>query len=141
MELTLNLVWLLISVASFAYAARRAFKLAPGIRRRQFVFQGSLALAFALVLLFPVISITDDLHSESFVAEEWNATRRSWTAFSAAHVLLYYGTQSVPAAVLVTPLFSVRCLVFLCQIEPSTPFLSTLVSVDTSGPRSPPFAL
>ncbi|SRR5579883_2851747 len=67
MELLLNLVW--AAVAIFAYAVyavgNRSWRTA-GVRSAQAV----VALACALVLLFPVISASDDLHPTEAVVED-----------------------------------------------------------------------
>jgi hypothetical protein len=70
MELILNLVWAVIAVASYAhlfrYLASRRTKHARGLSRSQCV----LALTCVLVILLPVISLSDDLHEmQATVAE------------------------------------------------------------------------
>lgn len=62
MELALNVVWLLVCAASFACWGRRNMR-GRGSLRRLRALQGLLPLGFALLLLFPVISITDDLQA------------------------------------------------------------------------------
>jgi hypothetical protein len=66
MELLLNLVWCLLTLGAFgAFAA--------DTRRRQLLIKplrATLALACALVLLFPVISASDDLHTADIVVED-----------------------------------------------------------------------
>ena len=62
MELALNLIWAIITVASYAllirYLASRRTNLARGLSRSQCV----VALTCVLAILFPVISLSDDLH-------------------------------------------------------------------------------
>lgn len=70
MELTLNLAWAVIAVASYArlfrhFAIRRCGR-GHGPRRWQCI----VALTCALLILFPVISLTDDLHEIQATAEE-----------------------------------------------------------------------
>jgi hypothetical protein len=67
MELLLNLVWLLLAVPAY-YLWRKARR-GPNLDRYtslQYLF----ALGCALVLLFPVISATDDLHAMRAEMEE-----------------------------------------------------------------------
>jgi hypothetical protein len=62
MELALNLIWAIITVASYAllfrYLASRRTNPARGPSRSQCV----VALTCVLAILFPVISLSDDLH-------------------------------------------------------------------------------
>lgn len=66
MEALLNAIWLLLSVAAFGTWLVR-WKRTP-------VLTGTLALVCMSVLLFPVISATDDLHPTPGITEE--ASRR-----------------------------------------------------------------
>jgi hypothetical protein len=67
MELFLNLVWLLLAVP--AYCLWRKARRGPNLDG-QSSLQYLLALGCALVLLFPVVSATDDLHAMSAEMEE-----------------------------------------------------------------------
>ncbi len=75
MELLLNLVWIAVAVAAFTALAR--MQRAPAQMRQ---IHGArytnalLALACVLVLLFPIISASDDLHPSQAVLED--ATKR-----------------------------------------------------------------
>lgn len=71
MELLLNLAWLLLALP--------AFWLWRGARtgRKFSSLQCLLALGCVLVLLFPVISATDDLHAMRSEMEESPASKRS----------------------------------------------------------------
>lgn len=60
MELLLNLVWLLLALP--AYCLWRKARRGPSVGGRSSL-QYLLALGCALVLLFPVVSATDDLHA------------------------------------------------------------------------------
>ena len=69
MELTLNLVWTIIAVASYALLFRHLSRRAEHARnpsRSQCV----VALACVLAILFPIISLSDDLHEIQATAEE-----------------------------------------------------------------------
>lgn len=89
MELTLNLVWLCVAVACYALLGRRLWQaggrpicgLAP--------WQCVVTLTCALVILFPVISLTDDLNDQNLVLEESRplrgATRIGPQASDSAH--------------------------------------------------------
>jgi len=79
MELILNLVWFAIATVAVADFARRA---APD-RKRFLLALG--ALGCALLLLFPAVSISDDLHVPPFFAEDASATKRLANATSHAN--------------------------------------------------------
>jgi hypothetical protein len=70
MELALNLAWALIAAASYAqlfrYLARGAARNARDPSRAECI----IALTCVLAILFPVISLTDDLHEMQATCEE-----------------------------------------------------------------------
>ena len=63
MEVLLNTIWLLVAIGAFLFWRPERYRGTPTARDHDRSF-GILALACALVLLFPVISLTDDLHAE-----------------------------------------------------------------------------
>ena len=71
MELFLNAVWLLLSAATLCLwlSPRRA----PRMERNA---RGLIVLACALLLLFPVISMTDDIHAQQITIEDASATTK-----------------------------------------------------------------
>ena len=71
MELLLNLVWLLLALPAFWLwrGARAGYKVSS--------LQCLLCLGCVLVMLFPVISATDDLHVTQCEMEESPASKRS----------------------------------------------------------------
>ncbi len=68
MELLLNVLWALLAVSAF-YAFTRQF-CAPGEAGRPSRLKALLALGCVLVLLFPVVSATDDLHANQALVED-----------------------------------------------------------------------
>lgn len=74
MELLLNLSWLLLAMPAF-WLWRESTGL-PG-KRRFSALQCVFALACALVLLFPVVSATDDLRAMRAEMEESQTGKRS----------------------------------------------------------------
>ena len=70
MELLLNIVWLIVAAAALwrflgsASTSRKQFLVALG------------ALVCSLLLLFPSISVSDDLHLQAFVAEDSSPGKR-----------------------------------------------------------------
>lgn len=65
MEVLLNLVWLLTAVSLFTLSLRRF----PGNAQNGHASQRFLAIAVLTFLLLPVISMTDDLHAVTMLAE------------------------------------------------------------------------
>ena len=74
MELLLNLAWLLMLVP--AYYLWRGSRSGDS-KQTATSLQALLALACALVILFPVISATDDLHAMRAEIEESPSTKRT----------------------------------------------------------------
>lgn len=74
MELLLNLAWLLLALPAFWLWRRGA---AARLARRVSALQFLLALGCVLVLLFPVISVTDDLHAMRAEMEDSAVSKRA----------------------------------------------------------------
>ena len=74
MELALNLVWAVIAAASYAALIRKlgyqCSGPASGAERGVTQVRCVIALTCVLAILFPVISLTDDLHEMQATAEE-----------------------------------------------------------------------
>jgi hypothetical protein len=74
MELLLNLAWLLVGgIALWSFLG------SPSKGKRQFLF-ALIALSCAILLLYPAISVSDDLNFLAFVSEESNASKRLLSA-------------------------------------------------------------
>src|ERR1700741_2516436 len=74
MELLLNFVWLLLALPAF-WLWRGSKTATDG--RRFTALQCLLALGCMLVILFPVVSATDDLHAMRSEMEESPASKRA----------------------------------------------------------------
>lgn len=75
METALNIVWLLLLLpAVWLYQRQDQDRLAPSGRLARLA--PLLTLCCVLVLLFPVISASDDLHAAQFVTEDPGSQRR-----------------------------------------------------------------
>lgn len=136
MELFLNLLWLLIAVSAFGvwHAHPSGGGCAPGNERRR----GWIALACSLVLLFFVISMTDDLHSEVMLVEDATTSRRHVSDLHACphHVASARAVHHRAAAVVSQSLF-VRPFTLLGFVA-SAPLPATLSRVSASPGRAPP---
>jgi len=69
MEVLLNTIWLLVAIGAFFLWRPERFRGTPAGRGHR-TSLAILALATALVLLFPVISLTDDLHAGQAAMED-----------------------------------------------------------------------
>jgi len=74
MELLLNLAWILLALPGYWLWRRCA---GARLERRVSSLQCLLALGCALVLLFPVISASDDLHAMRAEMEESSTSKRT----------------------------------------------------------------
>ena len=80
MELLLNLAWMLLALPAY-WLWRDCTDVS--VRRRPSSFQCFLALGCMLVILFPVVSATDDLHAMRSEMEESPLSKRSVSQKSA----------------------------------------------------------
>jgi hypothetical protein len=74
MELLLNLLWLMLALPGVLILRRQPLSLPGGWRRS--CPRCLIILGCVLVLLFPVVSATDDLHSASLEIEESTPAKR-----------------------------------------------------------------
>jgi hypothetical protein len=104
MELLLNLAWLILAVGSlfaFVRSRRRSARMAH-------VAYGTalIALACVVVLLFPIVSASDDLHPTQAVVED--ASKKLQLAIAPLHLL-----RTIP------PLFMLPATLTLCLFTPA----------------------
>src|SRR5579863_382151 len=104
MESFLNLLWVAIAAIAFGFWRTRWLHDRSG--RRRDPLREWTAFACALVLLFFVVSLTDDLHSELVIFDECGAGRRHSTALICPHhpphdglIKQFHGTAILPAVV------------------------------------------
>lgn len=138
METVLNLIWLVITVAGVWLWRFRWFT-SRGNRRAR-IFSESVAIVCLIALLFPVISLTDDLHPEIMIADCASAKRglcllvagRPHTSDSAA------ARQAHPAAALMArPLAQIDFVATSLDFSAGIPHTVTFAGVPLG--RSPPF--
>jgi hypothetical protein len=75
MELTLNLVWVCVAIVGIGLLCRSLFRAAACPDRPASNWRTIVAMSCALVILFFVISMTDDLHDQEIVVEESKSLR------------------------------------------------------------------
>jgi hypothetical protein len=138
MELLLNLVWLFVAVLALGASCKRWPADGSGPQRQ--TRRGWIALACALVLLFFVISLTDDLHAEVMVVEDASASKRDFCSLIDHSNHAASRTTASHHAVAVLPPSSF----FFPKVVVATVTLETLPAVDSavclSPGRSPPVA-
>jgi len=132
MELLLNLLWLLLAMPAFWlwHYSRTAPE-----RRKSGPFHAFLALGCLLIILFPVISATDDLHAMRAEMEESPTSKR--------HVAPSGGDKSSHAKSLSQPALNigVQCSIVPDRswYQPVPAFTSTAVpSIVVRASRAPP---
>lgn len=134
MELLLNLAWLLLAVP--AYSLWRHSR-GPIAGRKLSALQCLLALACVLVILFPVVSATDDLRAMRAEMEESPASKRSISRSSTGERSLNWKWQTPPALHSATPFFVAFSAVRLTLLTPdaSIPFAPPLKRAARAPPR------
>ncbi len=91
MEGLLNVLWLVIALGVVGLWRTRWSAARASRRRRPSFLHEAMALACALLLLFPVISLTDDLHPAFALAEDSVSSKRALQAWTVAHAPLATG--------------------------------------------------
>ena len=135
MEVLLNVTWLMVAVGAFFYWQAQVEGAA---RRREHKSRYRLlALTVALLLLFPVISLTDDLHAEQAAMED--SSRSLMKARNIAQGCPGAGSASFVAVVTHPPFPAAVLHCFLgLVVQLEAPLLS-LTQVSAHDGRSPPF--
>lgn len=75
MELALNLIWVTVSLVGFALLSANLSGAARHLTREPSNRQKIIAMTCTLVILFFVISMTDDLHEQQMAVEESRSSR------------------------------------------------------------------
>lgn len=139
METILNVTWLLIALGSFGSFRVWAADLPEAAVSSRQKRRVGLALVCVLAILFPIISVTDDLRIDAATLDEWTATRRASTVFYMLLVAAVAGCSALSGR----PVNRCRAAVRLASVGlGELPFLSIL-SPSTSTVwsfRAPPFA-
>ena len=85
MELTLNLVWLCVAIAAILAQIVTLSASGASLRRPASYVRKLIAMGCALVILFFVISMTDDLHNQQVLVEDRKSSRNAAVAATAAN--------------------------------------------------------
>ena len=85
MELTLNLVWVCVAIAAILAQIITLSSSGASFGRPASYLRKLIAMACALVILFFVISMTDDLHDQQVLVEDRKNSRNAAVTASAAN--------------------------------------------------------
>jgi hypothetical protein len=77
MELTLNLVWVCVAIAAILAQIVTLSGSGASLRRPASYVRKLIAMGCALVILFFVISMTDDLHNQQVLVEDRKSSRNA----------------------------------------------------------------
>jgi hypothetical protein len=134
MELLLNLAWLLLAIPAY-WLWRNS---TPANRTHRFSsLQCLLALGCVLVLLFPVISATDDLHAMRAEMEESPVSKRSMRQASTEKNSLPHTRLQGPPALLASVAPSFVLTEFAGAYTHNTSLPPAALSLASAG-RAPP---
>jgi len=134
MELFLNLCWLSLLLPAFLLWRQRAGsdRALRGLSLRPLVFLG--ALGCALILLFPVISASDDLHAmRPEMEESERACRDANRCAGTVHAVHHSAQTALPSSAYLTPQFTPNGAVLL--FAPQT---IAIFSAPAPAGRAPP---
>ena len=131
MELFLNLCWLSLLLPCNLLWRQRTSSDRPTAPPLIFLC----ALGCALILLFPVISVTDDLHVvRPEMEESERGFRRAGNCACTPHALPHSSRPILPSFASLTPEFEQ-----IGTVLPFTPQLLRTFSASASAGRAPPF--
>lgn len=138
MELTLNLLWVCVAIAGILALVAVLSRAAVSSDGSASTAQKTVAMCCTLVILFFVISMTDDLHDQAILFEE---KRPSLVLFETAKPALS-STQVIPFVFLLFVSFAGLLPALRAARRPfDPPQLATAASIDREpfGGRAPPF--
>jgi hypothetical protein len=135
MELFLNVLWAVI--AAVGLCLWRMFWVRQPRERQHAWWRQWSAFVCALVLLFFMVSLTDDLHSELIIFEECSAGRRHATCLVCLHHAQQDHATGTPSADLTTPNF-VHSLVQTGSVGPENESSLAFFHAELVSDRAPP---
>ena len=141
MELTLNLVWVCVAIAGILAQIVMLSRAAAPADRQASNWRKIVAMVCALVILFFVISMTDDLHDQALLLEERKPSQVADGTGTRAHSA---SARSVPADFLVfhlpvplcPPMPAARRLVESAEFQ-----FAAAIDCESLSSRAPPLSL
>lgn len=140
MELALNLVWLCLALSGFALLGCNLFRTTRLPARGPSNKQKIIAMNCASIILFFVISMTDDLHDQEIFVEESKSLRVMAGTGSLSHSSPQ--AAATPVFVLVSPFVRPPHLPVLRRlVEISKVFFAVAMRWEVPSDRAPPAPL
>jgi hypothetical protein len=141
MELALNLVWVCVASIGIAVQFMMPSRVADTSSRPQDNWRKIVAMTCGLVILFFVISMTDDLHDQEIVVEENKSSRilsgaGASSLFAPDRVIPVVCLLSSSRAHIAPALAAVRN-----PVEPSEVLFAAAIDCDPLCGRAPPTSL
>lgn len=139
MELVLNIFWLLISIAGLIlWRARWTHQ---SRIRRNAAWREWTAFACSMVLLFFVVSLTDDLHAELMLIEECSSSRRHTPCLSCPnHSSPPLNNKAAQARMVLPSRANALSFAFISSIRPDSIRLRVQLNREQTSGRAPPAA-
>jgi hypothetical protein len=138
MEVVLNLSWLVIAAITAVVFGVWSARQPDGAAARRLRWSVGLALVCVVALLFPIISVTDDLAPDTAALEEWTSARRValQVIALAQHAPVTMATIELPQLLMHGP------IALACLGLTSIPTLTVLSPATTTvwSFRAPPLA-
>ena len=142
MELTLNLIWVCVAIAAILSLISTLMSSGAQLRRPASYSRKVIAMGCALVILFFVISMTDDLNNQQVLVEERKGSRIAAVMGAAApsasaraistDFLLFFPPEEV---------LSLTLCVMGRVLSPSESLFVAVVEGETLYGRAPPASL
>jgi hypothetical protein len=138
METFLNLVWVLLVVAALWVWQRRWLRQKDASRRNR--LQEWTAFVCVMVLMFYVVSMTDDLHPEILLCDGCSTGRRTALARPCTHRPSVKGHVAPQSAALLPRADSPKLPMLGGAITPPQQFAILFFPCDRPAARAPPIA-
>jgi hypothetical protein len=145
MELALNLVWLVLALFGIALLGSELSRCRENGARKPSNQQKIIAMGCALIILFFVVSMTDDLHDQEVVVEESRMLRvaaaagTGWHSPAAAHSIRADEFRQLFAITHSSFTFDLTLLSWFAE-PPVAPYLTAELPCSLHG-RAPPACL
>jgi hypothetical protein len=135
MEVLLNTIWLVVAIAAVGMWLATGY---AGVRHHPGKALRFLALVCALILLFPSISLTDDLHEAQAVMEE--SSRAVMKARAVTEACLRAGRSTFPAILTGLPFGTTALRALAAEVVPLALPAACFALIRPCEGRSPPSA-
>ena len=143
MELALNLVWVCLALSGIALLWGELSRSSENESRRSSNHQKIIAMICTLIILFFVVSMTDDLHDQEVVVEDSRILRvvgaPGSRAVSAAHSLRFEVFRHLFA--IAHSSFTFELTTLICPVTPAGPFFMAADLSPSLQGRAPPITL